>query len=146
LNLDGSIQKSQRLLSASTDHSICIWSPELSSGIWIVETRLGDLSSSAQGFYGARWSPDAEQIVAHGYNGAFYRWRKSEKIHKRDSSVEVNSYDDSRTFWSPMSTITGHVAAVQDITWDLSGAYFISIRYFHFAGKYQVGFKICIFY
>lgn len=130
--LEGPAETYRRLLSSSMDQSICVWTFEPSSNVWIVETRLGDVIETSSGFYGACWSPDARQILAYGHSGGFYRWKKPEgKLNVMSDSVPnqiSDHYHESRSCWIPEYAISGHFAAVKDVAWDPSGAYFISVR------------------
>jgi elongator complex protein 2 len=99
------------------DHTLSIWKCDLLSGVWISETRLGNLMDQGLGFYGACWNFEGCEIIAHDYHGAFYQWKKEPK--------EILEYLPS---WSPKIMLTGHFKSVKDVSWDKSGSYFMSVR------------------
>ena len=111
------------LLSASADASLIIWRPEETSGIWIPETRLGEVSSlkgattaqgSSGGFWGGVWSCDGGEVSSWGKTGGWRVWREQVDGH-----------------WAQKSAISGAIRAVKGISWDSQGRYFLSVRYYY---------------
>ncbi|EGC32254.1 hypothetical protein DICPUDRAFT_155801 [Dictyostelium purpureum] len=99
------------LLSASMDKTAIVWRPDRSTGIWIDESRVGDMGGNILGLYGAVFSPDSKYILSHGYNGAFHFWKQSET---------------SKTLWEPQIVVSGHFGPVQDLMWSPDYSYMIS--------------------
>lgn len=108
-----------RLLSASADNSLAIWESEKSSGIWVCNTRLGEISSrkgsttatgSAGGFWIGLWSPTGDSVLSLGRTGSWRKW----------------IYDSQTTHWTQSLGISGHTKSVTDITWAKDGAYLLS--------------------
>ncbi|RKP34358.1 WD40-repeat-containing domain protein, partial [Dimargaris cristalligena] len=110
------------LLSASADKSMILWRPDESTGIWISETRVGEMGGTSLGFYDGSFSPDGQQIIAHSTTGAFHLWSLPSETPGTDDS------DDSRIVgqWQPQSTISGHTRSVQDLAWDPTARYLVS--------------------
>ena len=103
------------LLSASMDKTMMIWKPqEDQDGIWINEMRVGELGGITLGFYGGLFSPNGDRILAHGYNGAFHSWERS-------------SVSQEGEKWTPIPSVSGHFAPVNDCSWDPSGNYFMTV-------------------
>lgn len=109
------------LLSASADASLIIWRPEENSGIWIPETRLGEVSSlkgattaqgSSGGFWGGVWSPNGSEVASWGKTGGWRVW-----------------CDQGDGMWSQKSAVGGSIRAVKGISWDPQGRYLLSVRY-----------------
>ena len=109
------------LLSASADASLIIWRPEETSGIWIPETRLGEVSSlkgattaqgSSGGFWGGVWSCDGGEVSSWGKTGGWRVWREQ---------------DDEK--WVQKNAVGGAIRAVKGISWDSQGRYLLSVRY-----------------
>ncbi|XP_069111891.1 elongator complex protein 2-like [Argopecten irradians] len=101
-----------RLLSASMDKTMILWRPDLDTGVWVEEVRVGEVGGNTLGFYGGVFSPRGDAIIAHGYQGAFHHW----------------SYDKVKKSWKPLVTTSGHFGAVQDLAWDPSdGQYVVSV-------------------
>ncbi|KAK7206759.1 WD40-repeat-containing domain protein [Myxozyma melibiosi] len=104
-----------RLLSASADSSLMIWSPDEASGIWVSEARLGDVSikgastatGSSGGFWTALWeqSEDPSWISTVGKSGSWRVW-------KAETEEGV--------------AITGHVREVTGIAWSPTGDYLLT--------------------
>lgn len=46
------------------------------TGLWMSEESVGDAGPSNLGYFGGCWSPQGDQIVAHGYTGALHLWRR----------------------------------------------------------------------
>ena len=108
-----------QLLSASADNSLAIWEAEESSGIWLCNTRLGEISSqkgsttatgSAGGFWIGLWSPDGKNVVSLGRTGSWRLWN-----HDRNSER-----------WSQGLGVSGHVGSITDIAWANDGAFLLS--------------------
>jgi elongator complex protein 2 len=110
-----------QLLSASADASLIIWRPEEDNGIWIPETRLGDVSSlkgattaqgSSGGFWGGVWSPRRDEVACWGKTGGWRVW-----------------IDSGDSIWQQKSAISGAIRSVKGISWDPLGRYLLSTRY-----------------
>jgi len=108
------------LLSASADASLIIWRPEAKSGIWIPETRLGEVSSlkgattaqgSSGGFWGAVWCAQ-DRVASWGKTGGWRVWRRSDGGE-----------------WVQEGAVGGAVRAVKGISWDPEGRFLLSVRY-----------------
>lgn len=55
-----------------------IWSFDEEADIWMDNVRVGEVGGNTLGFYGSKFSPDGQSIVAHGYQGAFHMWHQAE--------------------------------------------------------------------
>ena len=108
-----------QLLSASADNSIAIWSADESSGIWVCETRLGEISAqkgsttatgSAGGFWIGLWQSSGHAILSLGRTGSWRRWQ----------------YDFSSNAWVQRIGISGHTQEVKSLAWATDGSYLIS--------------------
>jgi elongator complex protein 2 len=108
-----------QLLSASADNSLTIWEQDVSSGVWVSITRLGEISvqkgsttatGSTGGFWTGLWSPSGETVVCLGRTGSWRLW----------------NYDIRRDRWVQGVGISGHVLAVTGIAWSRSGDYLLS--------------------
>lgn len=103
-----------RLISASSDKSMMIWSPDVETGVWVNEVRMGDIGGSTYlGFCGALFSPDGKHIVSHGANGSFHLWKDISK-NKRDNN------------WTPQVAISGHFRSVESLAWDPKSRFLLS--------------------
>ncbi|KAI8645941.1 quinon protein alcohol dehydrogenase-like superfamily [Parasitella parasitica] len=99
-----------RLISASSDKSMMIWSPDNQTGVWVNNVRMGDIGGSTYlGFCGALFSPDGKSIVSHGANGSFHLWREGKDNH-----------------WTPQVAISGHFKSVESIAWDPKSNFLLS--------------------
>lgn len=119
---DGKLQQLPRLLTASMDKTMVVWTPDRESGLWIEATRVGEVGGNHLGFFGGLYGAfPFESIMALGYNGAFHLWR-------RDASSETESQDAfTIEEWIPTVTTSGHFSDVKDVSWEASGAYFVSV-------------------
>ncbi|KAI8585118.1 quinon protein alcohol dehydrogenase-like superfamily [Geranomyces variabilis] len=97
------------LVSASADKSIMIWRPDSASEAWVNQVRLGEIGGSTLGYYGARFSPDGQFVIANGYNGAINVWSQT-----------------SATEWSPRVALSGHTAPAKDLQWEPSGKFLVT--------------------
>ncbi|ORX89886.1 WD40 repeat-like protein [Basidiobolus meristosporus CBS 931.73] len=100
------------LLSASADKSMMIWTPEEEGGVWLTQVRVGEVGGNACGFYGGMFGPDGKSILAHGYNGTFHLWGNT-----------------SENEWQPQVTISGHFKPVQNLAWDPTSLFFVSVSH-----------------
>ncbi|XP_035827698.1 elongator complex protein 2 [Aplysia californica] len=71
---DGKCSQAMKLLSASMDKTMILWSPDKGSGVWVEQVRVGDVGGNTLGFFGGLFSPCGQSILAHGYQGAFNQW------------------------------------------------------------------------
>ncbi|KAM9966504.1 hypothetical protein ACTFIR_006722 [Dictyostelium discoideum] len=102
----------QMLISASMDKTAIVWRPDRTTGIWIDESRVGDMGGNILGQYGAVFSPCSQYILSHGYNGAFHFWKQNTS--------------QKSSFWEPQIVVSGHFGPVQDLMWSPDYSYFIS--------------------
>lgn len=112
-------EENLQLLSASADNSLAIWESDVSSGVWICTTRLGEISAqkgsttatgSAGGFWTGLWSPDGRSVVSLGKTGSWRLW----------------THDRSQDRWMQGLGISGHVRDVKGIAWATDGSYLLS--------------------
>lgn len=100
-----------QLLSASADNTMILWTPDPElNGVWNSTIRVGELGSESNGFIGGLFSPDGNSILSHSYTGAFYLWKQ----------IKSN-------IWEPQVTITGHFGPVEQVKWDPTSNYIISV-------------------
>ena len=108
-----------RLLSASADSSLSLWEPESTSGVWICQTRLGEISiqkgsttatGSAGGFYLGLWLDGGKAVTCLGRTGSWRKWSQ----HAQDSP------------WKAELGISGHIKDVKGIAWAKNGEYLLS--------------------
>ena len=108
-----------QLLSASADNSLAIWEADVTSGIWLCITRLGEISTqkgsttatgSIGGFWIGLWSPNGETVVSLGRTGSWRLW----------------NYNRRQDRWIQGIGISGHVKSVTSIAWAKNGAYMLS--------------------
>ena len=108
-----------QLLSASADNSLAFWEAEESSGIWLCNTRLGEISSqkgsttatgSTGGFWIGLWSPNGQSVVSLGRTGSWRLWN-----HDKDSDR-----------WIQGLGVSGHVGSITGIAWAKDGAFLLS--------------------
>ncbi|EME47516.1 hypothetical protein DOTSEDRAFT_85989 [Dothistroma septosporum NZE10] len=107
------------LLSASADNSLSIWHADAASGLWVCNSRLGEISSlkgsttatgSTGGFWIGLWQPGGQYVVSLGRTGSWRRW----------------AYDQSSDMWLQKLGISGHVGEVQGLAWSPSGEFLLS--------------------
>ncbi|KAK6440467.1 Elongator subunit elp2 [Oleoguttula sp. CCFEE 5521] len=107
------------LLTASADNSIAMWSVEEASGLWVCNTRLGEISSqkgsttatgSTGGFWIGLWGPDGNSIASLGRTGSWRRW----------------SFDQDTDTWDQSLGVSGHTQDVAGLTWAPDGSYLLT--------------------
>ncbi|KAF2966822.1 hypothetical protein GQX73_g6738 [Xylaria multiplex] len=108
-----------KLLSTSADNTLAIWEADPSSGIWVTNVRLGEISrekgattatGSTGGFWTGLWSPDGTSVTCLGRTGSWRVW-------------DYNKEEDQ---WTPQIGISGHTRAVAGIAWAKNGDYLLS--------------------
>ncbi|KAI1432634.1 WD40-repeat-containing domain protein [Xylaria sp. CBS 124048] len=108
-----------QLLSTSADNTLAIWEADPSSGIWVTNVRLGEISrekgattatGSTGGFWTGLWSPDGQSVTCLGRTGSWRVW----------------DYNKERDQWTPRIGISGHTRAVTGISWAKNGDYLLS--------------------
>lgn len=110
---------SPTLLTASADNSLSLWSVEEASGLWVCQTRLGEISSqkgsttatgSTGGFWIGLWQPEEKAVVSLGRTGSWRRW----------------AFDAGSDMWLQQSGVSGHTEEVQSVGWAPDGSYLLS--------------------
>ena len=122
LQKDGTLVQLPRLLTASMDKTMVVWTPDPDSGLWIEATRVGEVGGNQLGFFGGLYGAyPFEAILALGYNGAFHLWRRTSSDEAQsDATMSIED-------WTPSVSISGHFSDVKDVSWEASGAYFVSV-------------------
>ncbi|KAK9371011.1 WD40-repeat-containing domain protein [Lipomyces kononenkoae] len=109
-----------RLLSASADSTLMIWTPDEASGIWASQARLGDLSikgassatGSSGGFWVALWDQQLmpDWIATIGKSGGWRVWTAANETNR----------------WAPRGSITGHAREATGLAWAPGGEYLLT--------------------
>ncbi|KAI0398071.1 WD40-repeat-containing domain protein [Xylariaceae sp. FL0594] len=108
-----------QLLSTSADNTLAIWEADPSSGIWVTNVRLGEISrekgattatGSTGGFWTGLWSPDGLSVTCLGRTGSWRVW----------------DYNKDLDQWTPRIGVSGHTRAVTGIAWSKNGDYLLS--------------------
>lgn len=108
-----------RLLSASADSSLAMWDTDIESGVWVCNTRLGEINAqkgsttatgSMGGFWVGLWLNDGQSVVSLGRTGSWRLW----------------NYDRDHQSWVHGVGISGHTKSVMDIAWARNGSYLLS--------------------
>ncbi|GAA5895240.1 hypothetical protein JCM8208_005945 [Rhodotorula glutinis] len=139
---------SLRLLSASADRSLILWTPvasgpSLSSSaaapapasapststsspsIWTSTHRFGEFTSSTNlGFFGALWGLDARTVLASGWGGSWHVWRCGGG--GGGSSGEGQEDEEGDGEWVPQVAVSGHHGSVKQVVWEGEGEYLLS--------------------
>lgn len=130
---DGSKLQLPRLLTASMDKTMVVWTPDPVTSLWVEATRVGEVGGNHLGFFGGLYSAQPrESILALGYNGAFHLWTRikfdpSEYLKTTSADAVSAAMDLPIEEWGPEVTISGHFGDVKDVAWDPSGNYFLSV-------------------
>jgi len=102
-----------------------LWAPE-SQGlndntVWLPQQRFGELGAGRSlGMFGALWSiarGDDEldvSVIANGWNGGLQRWHRT-------------TLEDVGEEWNSALAPTGHALGVEDLAWDPSSSYLLSV-------------------
>ncbi|CAG8651828.1 27661_t:CDS:10 [Gigaspora margarita] len=99
------------ILTSSSDKSMMVWKPDQETGVWVNLVRVGEIGGYALGFFGGLFGPKGNYILAHGHTGAFHLWKNLSSDHD----------------WQPQISISGCFNSVQDITWDPTFKYLVSV-------------------
>lgn len=108
---DGVLQQPMKLLSASMDKTMILWSPDEESGVWLEQVRVGEVGGNTLGFYNCQFGENGTMIIAHAFHGALHLWKQSIVNPRR---------------WVPGIVISGHFDGVQDLIWDPEGEFIIT--------------------
>lgn len=112
-----------KLMSSSADSSVMVWVPDDISGVWVCNTRLGDISSkgasTATGSYGGVWYSNwignkSGTIVSLTNMGSWKRWTSEERT--------IQGQEE----WIPKTGLTGHIKSVTDISWSPQSNYLLT--------------------
>ncbi|EPY49740.1 elongator complex subunit Elp2 [Schizosaccharomyces cryophilus OY26] len=110
--------KEEIILSSSADSSLIVWEPDVATGIWLANGRMGEIASShgsttatgsAGGFWGGFWSPDGNAVACWGRTGGWRLWHKSGED------------------WEQLPCVSGHTKPVKGIAWDPQGQFFFTV-------------------
>lgn len=94
------------LLSCAMDKSMIVWQADAKDGgVWREALRVGEVGGNSLGFYGCKYAPDGQSIMAHGFQGSFHFW----------------SYNEKEQTCVPRPGPTGHFLGVVDLCWDPKG-------------------------
>ncbi|EDQ90881.1 uncharacterized protein MONBRDRAFT_31734 [Monosiga brevicollis MX1] len=99
------------LLSASADKTMMLWKYDKKADVWLDEARLGEVGGNTLGFFGCCFGANDNEVLSHGYQGAFHFWRRSE----------------TGKAWQPQTVLSGHFAAVRDVAWSPDGRFVLSV-------------------
>ncbi|GAA6063331.1 hypothetical protein JCM10212_003917 [Sporobolomyces blumeae] len=114
--------KTLRLLSASADRSLILWTPlvsidpstSASTTTWTSTHRFGEFTSVTNlGFFGALWGLDTRTVLASGWGGSWHVWKQ-----------EAGQDDDGE--WVPQVAVSGHLGNVRQVAWEPNGEYLLS--------------------
>ncbi|CAG5118142.1 unnamed protein product [Candidula unifasciata] len=106
---NGTTHQPMKLLSASMDKTMIIWSPDVETGVWVDEVRVGDVGGNSLGFFGGLFGPCGRSILGHGYQGAFNQWTCNKEF----------------CVWESQVTGGGHFNSVVDLSWSGGGGHYI---------------------
>lgn len=68
-----------QLLTASLDKTVVVWAPEdRGDGVWLEQDRMGEVGGNTLGFYGTKFGPRGNTILAHSYTGGFHIWNRTQ--------------------------------------------------------------------
>lgn len=77
------------LLSVSMDKTLAVWAFDEDSGLWVDFIRLGEVGGNTLGFYGGKFSPDGNCILAQGFNGSLHLWKKVYNKNKQNIQYDI---------------------------------------------------------
>lgn len=85
------------------------------------------------GFVDARFSPNCNRIVGHGYGGSIHLWTQEEleRVEAMETDEEKQETDEEEdellnARWVADPCITGHFRSVEDMAWDPQGEYLLT--------------------
>ncbi|KAK5119043.1 hypothetical protein LTR62_000254 [Meristemomyces frigidus] len=112
-------KSSPTLLTASADNSLAIWHADQASGVWVCNTRLGEISAqkgsttatgSTGGFWIGLWHPEGKSVASLGRIGSWRQWM----------------YDSGIDTWVQGVGVSGHTQEVQGLAWARDGSYLLT--------------------
>lgn len=99
-----------QLLSASIDKTLIVWRYDQEVGVWMENTRLGEVGGNSLGFFGAKFNRAGDSILGHGFQGSFHIWNR-----------------EAEGGWTPAVIVGGHFSSVKDICWEPQGKFLYSV-------------------
>jgi elongator complex protein 2 len=105
-----------KLISASMDKTMVVWSYDSENGVWIDVARAGEIGGNTLGFYGATFDQTSGYIVAHGYQGALHLWKRD----LTNTNTQIENL-------APALIDGGHFDLVEDVCWEPEQEYFLSV-------------------
>jgi elongator complex protein 2 len=120
------------LLSSSMDRTILLWMED--EDVWAPISRVGSaggilggsIGASLMGFVDARFSPESNRIVGHGYGGSIHLWTQEELDAAEKQEEEDDDDELLSARWVADPCITGHFRSVEDMAWDPQGEYLLT--------------------
>ena len=140
----------EQLLASTANTELMVWEPEEASGIWICNSRLGELSSkgastatgSSGGFWSCLWftQNNTEYVFTNGKTGSWRCWScplnssltvgdANNKTEEAEGETQTNDEeedvlafrDSSFKVWKSELAITGPYREATDVAWSNDG-------------------------
>eukprot|EP01147_Barroeca_monosierra_P008732 gene8732-1115_t len=98
------------LLSASSDKTAVVWVFDEKENLWVEDVRVGEVGGNTLGFFGARFGPSGNHILAYSFHGAMHQWSRCES-----------------GIWKPQVVVSGHYKGVYDLDWSPNGDFLLTV-------------------
>eukprot|EP00041_Stephanoeca_diplocostata_P005627 m.65244 g.65244 ORF g.65244 m.65244 type:complete len:1053 (+) comp15910_c0_seq8:220-3378(+) len=111
------------VLSASMDRTMIMWSPDVSSNVWVDSVRMGEAGGNyIQGLFGGVFNSNGSEVLGHGFHGAFHLWKR--EADTTQAGAPAPSLIGSK--WTPHLSMTGHFGPVRDMAWEPTRGAFLT--------------------